>query len=154
MSQSQEDFVTKQLSEQYDYLAPDGSEIRLLPVMRGGGLAHCVLPPGKTSKAVTHRSVEEIWYCLSGEGEIWRKLDDTECLAQLRPNISITIPTGAHFQFRNTGSEPLRILIATMPPWPGEEEAVEVPDRSLGKPVSVITGRSWSRVVAGSEAVA
>jgi mannose-6-phosphate isomerase-like protein (cupin superfamily) len=124
MSQSQEGFVTKQLSKHYDYPAPDGSEIRLLPAMRGGGLAHCVLPSAKTSKAVAHRSVEEIGYCLSVEGEIWRKLDDAECLAQLRPNISITIPTGAHFQFRNTGNELLCILIATLPPWPGPEVAM------------------------------
>lgn len=30
-------YITQQLSEKYDYLAPDGSEIRLLPSMKGGG---------------------------------------------------------------------------------------------------------------------
>jgi mannose-6-phosphate isomerase-like protein (cupin superfamily) len=124
---AQSGLATKQLAEDYDYLAPDGSEIRLLPVLTGGGLAHCVLPAGKTSKAVVHRTVGEIWYCLSGEGEIWRKMDSAECVAQLRQSVSVTIPVGTHFQFRNTSSEPLCILISTMPPWPGEDEALPVP---------------------------
>lgn len=122
-------FVTKQLSADYDYLAPDGSEIRLLPTVGGGGLAHCTLPPGKVSKAVVHRTVEEIWYCLSGEGQIWRKLGDLETVVDLRAGTSVTIPTGMRFQFRTTGGEPLCILIATMPPWPGKEEAVPVDGR-------------------------
>lgn len=117
-------FVTKQLSADYDYLAPDGSEIRLLPWVRGGSLAHCTLPPGKTTQAVLHRNVEELWYCLSGAGQIWRKLSDLETVVDFRAGTSITIPTGMRFQFRTTGSEPLCILIATMPPWPGGEEAV------------------------------
>jgi mannose-6-phosphate isomerase-like protein (cupin superfamily) len=127
MSQPQiAEVITRQLPVQYDYLAPDGSEIRLLPDMKGGGVAHCTLPAGKTSSAVAHRTVEEIWYCLSGEGEIWRKLDGAECTCQIRTGIALTIPTGAHFQFRNAGSEPLCILIATMPPWPGPDEAMPV----------------------------
>jgi mannose-6-phosphate isomerase-like protein (cupin superfamily) len=117
-------FVTKQLSTGYDYHAPDGSEIRLLPSVRGGSLAHCTLPPGKTTQAVRHRTVEELWYCLSGAGQIWRKLGDLELVVDLNPGTSITIPTGMCFQFRTIGSEPLCILITTMPPWPGKEEAV------------------------------
>jgi quercetin dioxygenase-like cupin family protein len=67
------EFETKRLPEKADYLAPDGSEIRLLPTMNGGGLAHCTLPPGGVSKPVYHRTVEEIWYCIKGDGEVWRK---------------------------------------------------------------------------------
>jgi mannose-6-phosphate isomerase-like protein (cupin superfamily) len=33
---------------------------------------------------------------------------------------------GVRFQFRTTSEEALCILIATMPPWPGKEEAVPV----------------------------
>ena len=33
---------------------------------------------------------------------------------------------GTHFQFRTLGDEPLTIVGVTMPPWPGEDEAVEV----------------------------
>jgi mannose-6-phosphate isomerase-like protein (cupin superfamily) len=42
--------------------------------------------------------------------------------------VSLTIPRGAHFQFRNTGDAPLGIVLVTMPPWPGEQEAVRVDD--------------------------
>jgi hypothetical protein len=35
------------IAEPYDYLAPDRSEIRLLPEMRGGRPAHCALLRGK-----------------------------------------------------------------------------------------------------------
>ena len=53
-----------------DVLAPDGSEIRLLPQTTGGSMVHCTLPPGAVSLAVTHRTVDELWYVLSGEGEL------------------------------------------------------------------------------------
>ena len=117
---------TKKLPENYDYLAPDGSEIRLLPEMKGGGMAHCVLPVGKTTKAVKHKTVEEIWFILEGYGEIWRKNENEEEVTSLEPGISISIPQGTLFQFRNNGNIPLKILISTMPPWPGKDEAIPV----------------------------
>jgi mannose-6-phosphate isomerase-like protein (cupin superfamily) len=42
----------------------------------------------------------------------------------LRPGLSLSIPTGAAFQFRNVGEETLEIVIVTMPPWPGADEAL------------------------------
>lgn len=118
------------LPEKYNNLAPDSSEIRLLPRMQGGSLCHCTLPVGKTSSAVAHKTVEEIWYILEGEGEVWRKLGEQEEVTPVHPGISLTIPLGTHFQFRNTGSEPLCILITTMPPWPlVGEEAYSVPGK-------------------------
>ncbi len=57
------EFEIKQLSDKYDYLAPDGSEIRLLAKVNAGGFCHCTLPADKTSSAVKHKTVEEI--CLS-----------------------------------------------------------------------------------------
>ncbi|MBK9983967.1 MAG: cupin domain-containing protein [Saprospiraceae bacterium] len=116
------------LKQKYDYLAPDGSEIRLLPVTSHGGCAHCLLPEGKKTKAVKHKSVEEIWYVLSGEGEIWQKSPEEEITKTLSKGICVVIPTGNHFQFRNIGKENLCILIVTMPPWPGPDEAVSVED--------------------------
>jgi len=44
----------------------------------------------------------------------------------LRPGTALTIPVGTAFQFRNTGFEPLAAVGVTMPPWPGEDEAMEV----------------------------
>jgi mannose-6-phosphate isomerase-like protein (cupin superfamily) len=117
---------TTSLRPAADYIAPDGSEIRLLPTMKGGGLCHCTLPTGKTSSPVAHREVEEIWYVLSGVGEVWRKNAVMEASISVSAGSSLTIPARTSFQFRNTGDSPLCILIATMPPWPGPEEAVEV----------------------------
>lgn len=119
-------FETKQLSAQHNYLAPDGSKIRLLPEVSGGGLAHCTLPNGALSKATAHRTVEEIWYCISGMGQVWRKLGDVEEVVDFLAGIGLTIPKGTSFQFRNTGDDPLCFLIATIPRWPGEQEAMPV----------------------------
>ncbi len=129
-------FKTKLLGRNADYLAPDGSEIRLLPNGVHGSLAHCTLSAGSTTKAVRHKTVEEIWYFISGQGEVWRKeikfMGDEqgvyEEVVPVKPGTSLTIPVGVHFQFRNTGEEPLQFIIATMPPWPGPEEAVVVAD--------------------------
>ena len=119
-------FETMQLPEEYDDIAPDGSEIRLLSGTERGSICHCTLPAGKTSLAVEHRTVEEIWYFLDGQGEAWRRQDDHDETVPVRPGMSVTIPTGTQFQFRNAGSGPLRFLCVTMPPWPGKEEAIRI----------------------------
>ncbi len=116
----------KKLPEKPDYLAPDCSEIRLLPTMRNGGLAHCTLDRARASRAVAHKSVEEIWYFFEGEGQVWLKQGEKEKVIDVYPDLSLTIPTGTHFQFRNMGQVPLRFLIVTMPPWPGPDEAYQV----------------------------
>lgn len=119
---------TKNLATSYDCLAPDGSEIRLLAETKRGSSVHCTLPPGKVSLAVAHRGVEEIWYFLGGRGQLWRKLGEREEVVDVSEGVSVSIPAGTHFQFRNTGGEPLRFVLTTMPPWPGEEEARRVED--------------------------
>ena len=119
---------TKHLGDEYDVLAPDSSEIRLLVGTVRGSLAHGTLPPGRVSLAIAHRTVEEVWYVTEGRGQVWRKLGGHETVVDVEPGTALTIPTGAHFQFRATGPEPLRFVMCTMPPWPGEQEAVRVPD--------------------------
>ncbi|MFO1072711.1 MAG: cupin domain-containing protein [Geminicoccaceae bacterium] len=121
-------FVSTTPAAAYDVLAPDGSEIRFLPQLKGGSMVHCTLPPGAVSLAVTHRTVEELWYVLAGAGELWRAQDGREQVVPLLPGTAHTIPLGAHFQFRNPGAEPLAFVIVTMPPWPGMDEAVRVTD--------------------------
>ena len=122
------DFQTARAGRSADALAPDGSEIRLLGAVRGGGVVHCTLPPGRTSLAVRHRTVEEIWYVLGGRGQVWRGQGPREEVVDVEPGVALTIPLGVHFQFRTVGSEPLRFVIVTIPPWPGAEEAVRVKD--------------------------
>ena len=183
-----EDLDCKHLAADYDVLAPDGSEIRLLAQTGRGSMVHCTLPPGRVSVAVAHRTVEEVWYCLEGAGQVWRRLegagnvrqppdgtgqerqlngtgrerqrlegtgqdyrrpegagqdrrgqdgasrdwqqpDGVERIVDVAPGVSLSIPVGARFQFRNTGDRPLRFIIVTMPPWPGEQEAYPVPGR-------------------------
>ena len=106
------------------YPAPDGSTIKVMSAVAGASFAHCALPAGGVSKPVRHRTVEEIWYVLSGQGELWRGSAAGEAVVDLRPGRSVTIPLGSSFQFRNGGPEPLTFVIATTPPWPGETEAV------------------------------
>jgi mannose-6-phosphate isomerase-like protein (cupin superfamily) len=117
---------TKVLKREHDYLAPDGSEIRLLADLEAGGLAHCTLPPGRVSLAQRHKTVGEIWYFVHGKGEVWRKKGEAEQVDEVGPGHSLSIEAGTHFQFRNTGREPLELITATIPAWPGPQEAVEV----------------------------
>lgn len=114
------------LSDEANHLAPDGSEVRELARLAGGTMAHFTLPPGASSKAVKHRTVEEIWFILAGRGRMWRRGADGERVTDLTPGLSITIPLGTAFQFRNDGDGPLTAVAITMPPWPGANEAVFV----------------------------
>ena len=106
--------------------APDGSAIRFLLKLNRGEVNHFTLPEGRTSIAVMHRTIEEIWYVLEGWGEVWRREGENEEVLDLRPGVSFDITLGTRFQFRNTGAGPLSVLIATMPPWPGDDEAIVV----------------------------
>ena len=53
-------FSTKQLGNLPDAVAPDGSEVRVLCSTSRGSLAHFTLPPYAVSKAMVHRTVEEV----------------------------------------------------------------------------------------------
>ena len=91
-------------------------------------MAHFELASGRTSRAVVHRTVEEIWYILSGCGEMWRKQGEQQEVIALVPGVCLTIPVGTHFQFRSSATEAVSVVAVTMPPWPGNGEAVFVPD--------------------------
>ncbi len=109
-------------AKERDYAAPDGSDIRLLPTFESGGLCHCTLHAGTVSKPVKHKTVSEIWYCISGKGVIWQKNNDGELVKEFTGGDSFTIPLGNSFQFKNTGQDPLYVIICTMPKWPTEKE--------------------------------
>jgi mannose-6-phosphate isomerase-like protein (cupin superfamily) len=116
----------RQLPLTCDVLAPDGSEVRILAGSGRGSMAHFTLAPGKTSLAVAHRTVEEIWFVLEGEGEMWRRTGDAQTITALGPGLSLVIPVGTAFQFRNLGAADLKAVAVTMPPWPGIDEAYAV----------------------------
>ena len=119
---------TKTLAAEPDAYAPDGNEVRLLAALKGGSFAHFTLGPQGVSAPVAHRTVEEIWYVVAGSGEVWRKLGEEESVTAVAPGAALTIPLGTHFQFR-AGAEGLSFVAATMPPWPGAEEAYAVTGR-------------------------
>jgi mannose-6-phosphate isomerase-like protein (cupin superfamily) len=119
-------FDTRQLPGPRDVVAPDGSDVRVLLALPGGSMAHFELGPGLTSRAVAHRTVDELWYVVAGRGQMWRRQDDREEIVTLQPGTSLSIPSGTHFQFRSTGHAPLEAVAVTIPPWPGEDEAREV----------------------------
>lgn len=89
-------------------------------------MAHFQIAPGQVSRAVAHRTVDEIWFVLQGRGEIWRKQGDREESVSLEPGVCLSIPVGTRFQFRCLGEAPLQVIGVTMPPWPGEQEAYAV----------------------------
>ena len=120
------EFNTKSLPTTHDAIAPDGCDVRVLLDLTGGGLAHFELAQGEISTAVTHRTVEEIWFFLSGCGQMWRKQNQKEEVVQVGAGICITIPLGTHFQLQSFGPEPLSAIGITMPPWPGGCEAYVV----------------------------
>ena len=122
-------FETKRLPERPDVTAPDGSDVRILLGLKGGGMAHFGLAAGQTSQAVAHRTVEEIWYVVGGCGEMWREQDGCEETVVLAPGVCLTIPLGTRFQFRSFGPGPLEAVAVTLPPWPGEGEAVPATGR-------------------------
>ena len=119
-------FETKRLPQDPDAVAPDGSHVRLLLALGGGSVAHFELGPGRTSIAVAHRTVDEIWYFVAGRGEMWRRQQDREEVVALEPGVCLSIPLGTHFQFRASATEAVAAVAVTLPPWPGEGEAVFV----------------------------
>ena len=129
-------FATLAAAEALQVSAPDGSKVAVLLALAGGSMATFTLQPGQVSAAVTHRSVEELWYVVSGQGAMWRRDARQEsitplapglCLSvPLAPGLCLSVPLGTAFQFRNDGDTPLVAVAVTMPPWPGPDEAVAV----------------------------
>ena len=123
------DFETRRLPALPDKVAPDGSDVRVLLGTLRGGMAHFELAAGRASDAIRHRTVDEIWFVLSGRGDMWRSGGGREEIVVLEPGVCITIPVGTHFQFRAMHGESLKAVGVTMPPWPGPDEAVPVPGK-------------------------
>ena len=89
-------------------------------------MAHFTLAPGAIAKAVAHRTIDEVWYVVSGRGRMWLREGDREEIVELQPGLSLSIPPGTHFQFRADRDAPLAAVGVAMPPWPGDDEAYVV----------------------------
>jgi len=119
-------FATTRRPHAATTVAPDGSDVRVLLALPRGSMAEFELAAGRVSAAVTHRTVEEIWYVQQGRGEMWRRQGAREEVVALEPGVCLTIPQGTHFQFKALDGGALRVLAITMPPWPGADEAIVV----------------------------
>lgn len=119
-------FVTRGLAEAPAVSAPDGSVVHILATGARGSMAQFTLPAHAVSRAVAHRTVEELWFVVSGRGRMWRRSADGEEVVALDAGVSLAIPCGTSFQFRSDSAQPLRAIGVTMPPWPGEDEAYSV----------------------------
>ena|SRR5215203_5165086 len=119
---------TKKLPEHYDDLTRSQSEIRKLFSTDAASVVHCTLPPKKTSLPTRNIGIVEIWYFITGQGEVWRKQEDADEGEEVRvsPGTSLIMPANVDFQFRSISEEPLTFLCVTMPPWPGEHANLEV----------------------------
>ncbi len=114
------------LPDRPDARSPAGAEIRFIMDGPAANMIHSTVPPGQTNRATIHARVSEFWHVLEGDGEIWRRQGEEERITRLAPGVSIDIPVGTAFQYRNPGAAPLRFICITFPPWPGDEEASHV----------------------------
>ncbi|MEM7734791.1 MAG: cupin domain-containing protein [Deinococcota bacterium] len=114
---------TQALPAHPDKTSPASAAVRILMQSDTGGMIHSTLRPYQITKAVCHVSVNEFWFILSGEGEIWRKEGSYEEITTLTAGITVDIAKGTHFQYRNTGSETFKFICVTMPPWSGHQES-------------------------------
>src|SRR5437016_14059082 len=108
-------FDTRRASTAPDIIATDGCEVRVLCATPRGGMALFTLGPDMVAKAVVHRTIEEIWVVTRGHGRMWRKSGEREEITELAAGVSVSIPTGTHFQLRSDGAGPLEAVAATMP---------------------------------------
>ena len=107
--------------------SPLGAYIRFLVDGPHGNMIHSTVPPGMVGRACRFRIVDEYWFVLSGQGEIWRRAaDGRESITPLVPGVCVDVPLGTTFQYRCTGDVPLVFTCIAMPPWPGDNEALLV----------------------------
>lgn len=117
------EFTTTKLASRPTETAPDGSALRPLLGVAGGTMAHFELAAGKTSRAVAHRTVDELWFVVSGSGELWLQQGSREEVIVLKPGVCAALPRGTRFQFRASETGAVAIVAVTIPRWPGDSEA-------------------------------
>jgi mannose-6-phosphate isomerase-like protein (cupin superfamily) len=87
-------------------------------------MARFSLPGFGVSRAVVHRTVDELWYFIAGRGEMWLRSATSEATIPVAAGQSVAIPAGTTFQFRSRTADALQAVGVTMPPWLGDGEAL------------------------------
>jgi mannose-6-phosphate isomerase-like protein (cupin superfamily) len=125
---------TKQINSKNFFaleIAPDGS--RVFPLGRfadEASMAYIMQPPLKTSLPGQHKTITEDWLFLEGNGEVALRDQGHQqrwVVAPVKPGSHLTVRAKTSFQFRSTSQEPLKFVLITRPPWPGNDEALMVP---------------------------
>jgi mannose-6-phosphate isomerase-like protein (cupin superfamily) len=103
-----------------------GSEIRPLIDRTTSEINQCslaeeILPPGCAVSPHHHNAIEEIYYILSGDGEMLVG-DETR---RVGPGDAVYIPKGHRHSLRNDGVEPIRLLLVCGPAFYYEDEVME-----------------------------
>ena len=119
-------FATLHVNDAPEVMAPDGSTVHVLVRTERGSMARFTLPAGAVSRGVMHRTVDEVWYFVAGHGRMWLRDAARESVVDVAVGASVAIPCGTAFQFRAASAEALHAIGVTMPPWPGEDEAIPV----------------------------
>jgi mannose-6-phosphate isomerase-like protein (cupin superfamily) len=100
-----EAFTTKDGSTIREILAPANSAIR------NQSLAEATIAPGAATRAHYHPKTEEIYYILSGTGEMWIGAERRE----VSVGDGIAIPPGVKHQIKNPGTDTLVFLCCCAP---------------------------------------
>lgn len=100
-------------------------KVLLSPSLQKGldalGMGMTTFPPGSRSNPHSHEESQEVWYVVSGEGEILVG----EERARLEPDVVVVASPGLQHQLTNTGKEDLKVVWIFIPPGPEEEFIME-----------------------------
>jgi mannose-6-phosphate isomerase-like protein (cupin superfamily) len=110
------------LQKTIPFTTKDGSEIRELLAHRNScirlqSLAEARLPPGASTTAHYHRQTEEIYYILTGGGQMTIGNE----MRQVGPGDAIAIPPGEVHQIVNNGDVALVFLCCCAPAYEHED---------------------------------
>jgi len=109
-------FITKDKSEIREIMAPANSRIERQ------SLAEAIVYPGDSTELHLHKTIEEIYYILEGEGNMWQDGEERA----INPGDAIANPPGIPHYITNTGDTPLVFLCICVPNYTHEDtELVE-----------------------------
>ncbi len=116
------------LEKTIPFITIDGSQIRELlaprnSCIRNQTLAEAVIAVGTSTQEHYHKTTEEIYYILSGTGQM--KLDGE--LRDVGPLDAIAIPPGKPHKIFNTGNIPLALLCCCAPGYTDEDTVILEP---------------------------
>ena len=109
--------ITKHLPMCRNAIAPDGSDVRILLSLPGGGMAHLGSRRNVYRRRASHCRGDLVFYRRQGRDVASPMARDIT--VDVYP-VAVAITIGTRFQFRSFGYEPLSAVGVTMPPWPGE----------------------------------